>query len=132
MNIVESLGHFQEIMSEYPHMPAPSLFQVGGRDLTSPTLHFSSMYDFDTKSSLTGVVKLCTWAKAFGSFCYVMRHSSIVAQIDLQGHPAHLTTQLFSEQKRELERRHRLDVLLHEMIDPSWLLSIINADIAST
>lgn len=124
MNLVEALGHFQEIMAEYDHLPRPSLIQLAGKDFDSFSLSFSCFGS--SKFPLQGVKDMCTWANAFHGFCHLW-HGTLTSNIEMQGHAVRLMAHIAGAEEREL-RDHDIIVLENTVVTPSWLLSVLNAD----
>lgn len=127
-NLTDQLGRATLLLSPFADLPVPHLFQLNGNEHNRITLTWSSRYDHDTQTALTGFRAVCAWADRWGVPLQHQAGLYVWAGIDLDGFRVTVRTDLFGEQRGELSVKHGITLMPDTDINPGWLLSIMNAD----
>lgn len=126
--LTDELGRAALLLSRYNAiLPVPDLFQINGDQFQRITLVWSSRYDFDGKTNLSGVRAVCAWADAFGEVLS-MDGYNLYARLDIEGQKVTVRTDLYGDQRKQLSEQHGVILIPDTAVTPSWLLSIMAAD----
>lgn len=94
-DLARMLGHFADVMAEYPHLPEPNSFTIGTR-YTTPHLSWSPI---EERRDMDVAGAIAAWAVAFDAVVEYQvdddGRPSMEARIELGGYPGLLVARMY-------------------------------------